>query len=181
MAQIKSRTGRTARSVILEAALAAFGESGLNGVSLADVAQRVGVTKAALYHHFATKDELILSAFAPVIEELDRFLADPRPATGRIDELVRLALRHREMVALGDPRAVDGLGQEARAVLEARSARLIEALAGEDSERARVRAVMAIGALCAVLGGDVSGPAVGSEVERVLRAVLVGAGGGSAG
>jgi AcrR family transcriptional regulator len=53
---------------ILDAALAAFAEAGYEGATIADVAQRAGVSPGLVVHYFRTKAEL----FAAVIE--DRFV-----------------------------------------------------------------------------------------------------------
>lgn len=47
------------RDEILDAAIEAFAEGGYHGTSMEDIAQVVGVRKRALYHYFASKDELL--------------------------------------------------------------------------------------------------------------------------
>ncbi len=61
----QDRAVRT-RETVLAAAGAAFAENGFLGTSMADILQRAGVTKGALYFHFASKEEL---AFALIAEE----------------------------------------------------------------------------------------------------------------
>jgi AcrR family transcriptional regulator len=46
------------REVILEAALDAFAHRGLDGVSLGEVADRAGISKALIYEHFDSKKDL---------------------------------------------------------------------------------------------------------------------------
>ncbi len=46
------------RQVILRAALDSFAHSGLDGVSLEDVAERAGISKALIYEHFSSKRDL---------------------------------------------------------------------------------------------------------------------------
>jgi AcrR family transcriptional regulator len=58
-------TGTRAR--IEAAALALFAERGVDGVSIRDIAQEVGVTEGALYRHFPSKQELARALF------LDRY------------------------------------------------------------------------------------------------------------
>jgi AcrR family transcriptional regulator len=53
----QDRAERT-RNLILDAAAEAFDERGFAGASLSDILSRAGVTKGALYFHFASKDEL---------------------------------------------------------------------------------------------------------------------------
>ena len=52
-----------AKREILRAALALFGERGLAGTSIRDIAGESGYTNPALYKHFAGKDELALYLF----------------------------------------------------------------------------------------------------------------------
>jgi TetR/AcrR family transcriptional regulator, repressor for uid operon len=56
MAQ-QERAVRTKEAVVLAAA-EAFAEAGFLGTSMADIFARAGVTKGALYFHFASKEEL---------------------------------------------------------------------------------------------------------------------------
>lgn len=49
------------RERILDVALDLFTEHGYDGTSLREVAEQLGVTKAALYYHFASKDEILMA------------------------------------------------------------------------------------------------------------------------
>ncbi|GAA3845965.1 TetR family transcriptional regulator [Sphaerisporangium flaviroseum] len=49
------------RTRIQEIALKLFTEQGYEATSLREIAEAVGVTKAALYYHFRTKDDIIAS------------------------------------------------------------------------------------------------------------------------
>lgn len=48
------------RARIFDAALAVFSELGYDRATLSDVVERVGVSKGCLYHHFDSKEELLL-------------------------------------------------------------------------------------------------------------------------
>jgi AcrR family transcriptional regulator len=48
------------RELILDTALELFNEQGYDKTSLRQIAERIGVTKAALYYHFERKDDLLL-------------------------------------------------------------------------------------------------------------------------
>ena len=50
----------TTRELILESAVSAVSEVGFEGLSLGDLAKRVGMSKSGLFAHFASKDELEL-------------------------------------------------------------------------------------------------------------------------
>lgn len=65
--------GKT-REAILNVALRLFHDQGYDKTSLREIADEVGVTKAALYYHFAAKEELLLSLVRPAGEALDGLL-----------------------------------------------------------------------------------------------------------
>ena len=55
---------------ILEAALALFAQNGYLGTSMSDIARQLGITKAALYKHYASKQE-ILDRIVERMNEMD--------------------------------------------------------------------------------------------------------------
>jgi AcrR family transcriptional regulator len=58
------------RDRILDAALDLFIEQGYEKTSLREIAERVGVTKAALYYHFSSKEEIIRTLVHPLYDAL---------------------------------------------------------------------------------------------------------------
>ena len=50
------------RSSLLDAAVAVFNESGYDATSVSALAARLGLSKAALYHHFSSKEEILETA-----------------------------------------------------------------------------------------------------------------------
>ena len=56
------------RERILQTALDLFIEQGYDKASLREIAERVGVTKAALYYHFASKEEIFRTLLQPIVE-----------------------------------------------------------------------------------------------------------------
>ena len=46
---------------MLDAALALFADNGVSGTSLQMIADAVGITKAAVYHQFRTKEQIVLA------------------------------------------------------------------------------------------------------------------------
>ncbi|MEU6577041.1 TetR/AcrR family transcriptional regulator [Streptomyces sp. NPDC046805] len=68
----QQRRGNT-RQRIQDVALELFVEQGYEKTSLREIAEHLGVTKAALYYHFKTKEEIIVSLFEDLtrpVEEL---------------------------------------------------------------------------------------------------------------
>jgi len=67
--------GRRTRERILAAALALFAGQGYAGTSIRDIAETVGVTKAALYYHFRSKEEILDALTEPIVAELEALVA----------------------------------------------------------------------------------------------------------
>jgi TetR/AcrR family transcriptional regulator, cholesterol catabolism regulator len=76
-----------------------FAERGYQGTSLADLAAQLGVQKPSLYHHIASKEDLLWEVAWEGAEAFHAAL-DGVPAEARPTERIRLALRgHLEVVA----------------------------------------------------------------------------------
>ncbi|UDY35376.1 TetR/AcrR family transcriptional regulator [Dermatobacter hominis] len=73
------------RQRILDAATDLFIEKGYEGTSLREIAERVGVTKAALYYHFASKAEMVAALLEP-FEAIQREWVAGMPATPTDEE-----------------------------------------------------------------------------------------------
>jgi AcrR family transcriptional regulator len=57
----KTETGAATRERILDVALGLFARQGFNGTRLRQIAESLGLTKAALYYHFESKDDILLA------------------------------------------------------------------------------------------------------------------------
>ena len=62
------RPGRTPRDEILDAAAELFTEHGYANTSTRRIADAVGMRQASLYHHFATKDDILDALLAGTVE-----------------------------------------------------------------------------------------------------------------
>ena len=85
-----ARAGTRAR--IQQVALELFTERGYEATSLREIAEQLGVTKAALYYHFKTKDEILESIVddrVAMIEELIAWARQPRTVETRREFLRR--------------------------------------------------------------------------------------------
>lgn len=85
MARGRARDYATTREQILARAAALFAERGYSGASMNDVAQACGVSKPALYHYVADKQQLLLEITAGHIDRLAALVAQvgaahPEPA-----------------------------------------------------------------------------------------------------
>jgi TetR/AcrR family transcriptional regulator, cholesterol catabolism regulator len=69
-----------------------FAERGYQGTSLADLAESLGVQKPSLYHHIASKEDLLWAAASEGAEAFHAAL-DAVPAAAPAADRIRLALR----------------------------------------------------------------------------------------
>lgn len=66
----ETASSHDSRERILEAAARLFVEQGYRGLSMREIAEAVGVSKPAIYHHFADKEELFLAILNRYVEQL---------------------------------------------------------------------------------------------------------------
>jgi AcrR family transcriptional regulator len=73
MAQPRRRDRRTTdmRERIVVTATELFATQGFTATSLQDLADRLEVTKAALYYHFRRKEDLVAEVLTPIVRDLD--------------------------------------------------------------------------------------------------------------
>lgn len=75
----KRRSGRPSRPVsretILEEATAVFAENGYTGASMNEMAKRVGLRKASLFHHFPNKETLYEAVLENALTQLGLLIA----------------------------------------------------------------------------------------------------------
>lgn len=78
---------------ILRLAIPLFAQAGFTGVSMRKVANAVGITPAALYHHFKDKDQLYMEtmryAFADKVVAVGALLKAPADTLERLEMLIR--------------------------------------------------------------------------------------------
>lgn len=100
MGRSGSRSGRRSgrREEIVAAAARIFAREGYAGVGMRDVAEAVGIRGASLYHHFASKEEILYAVCLTVTEEPNRLNLPLLDASGapsaRLAALVRAHLEH---------------------------------------------------------------------------------------
>jgi len=78
---------------LLAVAVEIFNERGYDGTSMRDLADRLGIAKSAIYHHVASKEELLRLALDRALAGLSgaahRARVVPAPAIERLEYLVR--------------------------------------------------------------------------------------------
>jgi AcrR family transcriptional regulator len=89
---------RATRQRLLEAAIGCLAELGWTGSTVAVVAERAGVTRGALQHHFPTREDLFTAAIEHVAAERLAFLRGqqetlPPPGRARTEAVVAMLVR----------------------------------------------------------------------------------------
>lgn len=78
------RRGSDTRAKIRTVAIGLFTENGYEATSMREIAEELGITKAALYYHFNSKEAIVLSLFGDYVRNLDELIewgtAQPRSA-----------------------------------------------------------------------------------------------------
>ena len=172
-----SATYTPAQTRVIEAALALFAEHGIGGTSLQMIADALGVTKAAVYHQYNTKDEIVLAVAEVVLAGLEAALTSAegerslsRARAVLIARMVDLAVEQRHMAGIlqRDPVMLRFLEEHGpfRRVME-RVNRLL--MGGASDPRARVLAAT----LAAAIAGAVIHPLALDLDDESLRTHLL--------
>jgi AcrR family transcriptional regulator len=151
------------RSRVQKVALELFAEQGYEQTSLREVAERLGVTKAALYYHFKSKEDIVHSFTDDYFAEIDGVLdwAKDQPQTDAtrreiLDRYVGIVLSGGEVFRFLEQNRASVQAMEAGkdrfTKFRGRMEALVDLLAGADAPlRERVRAttaVLTVGAVC---------------------------------
>ncbi|MBQ0892181.1 TetR/AcrR family transcriptional regulator [Micromonospora sp. U56] len=119
--QVRESTGGT-RERIQAVALELFTEQGYERTSLREIAERLNVTKAALYYHFKSKDEIVNSLVEDRVRRIDELIAwarsqPPTRATRRA-----LVNRYADMMFASEQPSVMRFFEQNQTVLKSLSA-----------------------------------------------------------
>jgi AcrR family transcriptional regulator len=145
------------RSRIQEIALELFGEHGYDATSLREIAEHLGVTKAALYYHFKTKDDIIASVVndrLAMIEELIEWAkTQPRSAETRREFLRRYSESlyehgHQRLMRFFERNQSSMMGHKAGMQMRGRMIEMLDLLSDRDDPLPdQIRCSLAIFAL----------------------------------
>lgn len=166
-----------AQTRIITAALGLFADHGVNGTSLQMIADTLGVTKAAIYHQFRTKEEIVVAAIEVELVKLETALdaaaAEPDPQRARevvLVQVIESAVAQRRMVSVvqHDPVIVRHLARH-RPFRDLMQRLSVVLTGGDDRVDTRVRAAM----VASAIGGAVLHPLVADVDDDTLRAELL--------
>jgi AcrR family transcriptional regulator len=102
----------------VDVAVGLFIEHSFGGTSLQMIADEMGITKAAVYHHFRTREELLTAVVEPVVSQLRVVIETAetkRTRQARAEHLLTgyaiPAVQHRAVIAVlaNDPGAIEML------------------------------------------------------------------------
>jgi len=154
MAGAGHRRGSDTKAQIRKVAIELFTEQGYEATSLREIAERLGITKAALYYHFSSKEDIVRSLFTEHLDALDALVAWAREQPPGPDLRTRAVDRMVDMVtgsgmsvmrfALANQRVVRDLHPGRENAFE-RLTELFEIVAGPDAsveEQLRLRAAL---------------------------------------
>ena len=95
------------RTRLIEAAIGLFTQHSFAGTSLQMIADELGLTKAAIYHHFRTREQLLAAVIEPMLDELRTVVESAetkRTPHARAEHMLNgyaaLAVRNRRLVAV---------------------------------------------------------------------------------
>ncbi|WP_438353428.1 TetR/AcrR family transcriptional regulator [Microbacterium sp. CJ88] len=143
------------RGQVLTIAVRLFNDQGYDATSVADLAQALGLTKSALYHHFTSKDELLALALDEALTGLEGALDTAEAAHSSAADRLR-AVIHGAVDVLADHlpevtlllrvrgnSATEQAALDRRRVFDARVAGLVAAAQAEGWVRTDVDAAVA--------------------------------------
>ncbi len=143
------------RQRALEAAQRLFSQRGYDKTTMTDIAEELGVTSAALYYHFDSKDALLCLLVEPLLVAVDHVIArakrpegEPRTNRTLLAEYFEVLVRLQPTVCIVAHDAAVLHHPEVGARLRDQRALLEEMLYGDGTQaRPKVLAAAALGAL----------------------------------
>ena len=183
---------------LVRAAMSQAAAGGVDSITMRAVAQRVGVTPAAAYHHFTSKEHLLAAcaerAFAALLERFDAIMTrsfasalDRFEAVGRA--YVAHALAHpahfrimfgSHMLDVADVLAAESAGRRARQVFEDAAAAVATELGAGVTTLQVIQVGWSgmVGVIMLVLerelGPEMDTAAIDAMIDTVMRALRAG-------
>ncbi len=173
------------RERILDVALDLFIEKGFDKTSLREIAEQLGVTKAALYYHFASKEDILMALHLRLHEfgldalnELSEEEATPARWADLLDKIVDQMLAHRKIFLLHqrNEAAFEALHREEHDAQHQDLQASVQRMLSDEglSVRDRVRMAASFGAVLGgiFMSGDAFADVPSSELSDILRGAV---------
>lgn len=172
-----------AQTRVLDAALKLIADHGVGGTSLQMIADEVGVTKAAVYHQFNTKEQIVIALTERELGDLEEALeaaeAEDHPPRARdllLDRVIDLAVERRGAASTlqFDPVIVRLLGEQEQ--FQQFIQRLYGVLVGDAGDDSEVLAAMMSGAIAVgvvhPLVADIDDETLRCQLRRITRRLI---------
>ncbi|MFI7573543.1 TetR/AcrR family transcriptional regulator [Micromonospora sp. NPDC049497] len=150
---MRESTGGT-RDRIKAVALELFTEQGYEATSLREIAERLNVTKAALYYHFKSKDEIVTSFVEDRLDRMDALITWARSQPATLDTRREVIGRYADSMFDSEQPSVMRFFEQNQTALKSLAAgrvmrdrmlQLADVLSrGDESPAAQLRAALAI-------------------------------------
>ena len=148
---------------IMEEATRLFVTRGYHGISMREIAEAVGVSKAGLYYHFKDKEDLFIAILTANLEQIDRIITQARQtgqtARERISQIIQAILGqapHQRAIIRLASQEMGRLSQTARdqfdRLYQAKFIDQLEAILREGSARGELRPINTSAATWILLG-----------------------------
>ncbi|NDL57729.1 TetR/AcrR family transcriptional regulator [Phytoactinopolyspora mesophila] len=147
-------------SRIREVALDLFSRNGYEKTSLREIAEVLGITKAAVYYHYRSKVDILDDLLRPIADEEEKILADASRIVldsvegrlGLIERYLDLVLKYRELTGYIVSDIVGASNSRMVPRLQRHDRQLMTLLSqGDLSLPEQVRTLAALGAVMAIL------------------------------
>jgi TetR/AcrR family transcriptional repressor of nem operon len=181
------------RAALVQAASHLFRERGIDGVGVAEISKKAGLTHGALYAQFQSKEALAAEAFTSALKGYEQMLADrddrPSTLTDYLDDY--LSFDHRDNLATGCPMSASAseVARQDKAVGERfmegfeQFAALMEHELGvspvkaENRQRALAMMAAMIGGVAASRAVAKANPTLSNQILLAVRRILGEVGG----
>ena len=165
-----------AQQRIVTTAHALFAEHGVRETTLQMIADTIGVTKAAVYHQFKAKEEILLAVATSELLILEKAVAEAEAEEDQdrardllLEQVIEISVTRRRRTSLlqHDPAMARVLAEHEpfRALMD----RLYSVLTGEDDAHTRIQAAI----FTSAMGAAVVHPLVGQLDDDALREELL--------
>jgi TetR/AcrR family transcriptional repressor of nem operon len=182
------------RAALVQAAGHLFRERGIDGVGVAEISKKAGLTHGALYAQFPSKEALAAEAFTSALKPgLEKMTADRAGRPAKLIDFIDdyLSVDHRDNLAAGCPMSASAseIARQVKIVGERfsegfeQAVALIERGLGaspfEADKRQRAQAMMAamIGGVAASRAVAKANPKLSNQILRAVRQIVGEVGG----
>jgi AcrR family transcriptional regulator len=168
---VKQQQSERTRAVLIEAATELLLDRGYAGTTLALLAQRVRMTKGAIYHHFADKEALLRAVMEHVRRTWERDVGAQIPQVGDALERLGALFDHQARLIDKEPALcllVTGLALQSRSMGRELAA-VVEGITTDLAEL--VRGILADGQRAGTVRDDLEARDIARSVVAIVKAI----------